>query len=264
MILQVGSSGPFVEMMQKKLGVKADGNFGPLTQKALVEWQKAHGFEPNGQTSRELLQKMGVLKKSLDVNFKTLIGQVPSKVVLELVSAAYKFNISTNLRLSHFLAQCGQESGDFKALVENLNYSEAGLKKTFAKYFPGDLAKDYVGDPEKIASRVYGNRMGNGNEQSGDGWKYRGRGYIQLTGKSNYEAFSKFMGEDFVSNPDLVATDYPLSSAAFFFDRNRLWTICDRGATLEIVKEVTRKVNGGYHGLEGRHRRFEKYHRLLK
>jgi putative chitinase len=264
MILQLGSTGPFVEMLQKKLGVKADGNFGPVTQRALEEWQKSNGFDPNGQANREVLQKMGVLKKSLDVNFKRLINQVPSKVVLELVSAAYKFNINSNLRLAHFLAQCGQESGDFKALVENLNYSEAGLKKTFAKYFPDNLAKEYVGDPEKIASRVYGNRMGNGNEESGEGWKYRGRGYIQLTGKANYQAFGKFMGEDFVANPDLVATEYPLSSAAFFFDRNRIWSICDKGATAEVVKEVTRKVNGGYHGLEGRLKRFEKFYKLLQ
>ena len=104
---------------------------------------------------------------------------------------------------------------------ENLNYSADGLKKIFPKYFPGNLAEGYAKNPEKIASKVYGSRMGNGDETTKEGYKFRGRGFIQLTGKDNYTKFAKFIGEDTVGNPDLVATKYPLASAAFFFDSNK-------------------------------------------
>jgi putative chitinase len=105
--------------------------------------------------------------------------------------------------------------------------------------------------------------MGNGDEASGDGWKYRGRGYIQLTGKSNYAEFTKFIGEDCIANPDLVATKYPLTSAAFFFEKNKLWDICDKGDTPDIVSLVTKRVNGGTHGLEDRLSKFNTFNSIL-
>ncbi len=160
--------------------------------------------------------------------------------------------------------QCGHESGNFKAVSENLNYSADGLKKIFGKYFPGNLNESYARKPEKIAARVYASRMGNGDEASGDGFKFRGRGYIQLTGKNNYTNFSKFIGEDCVANPDLVATKYPLASAGFFFDSNKLWAICDRGADDATVTAVTKRVNGGTIGLADRIKHFKEYHNLLK
>jgi putative chitinase len=165
--------------------------------------------------------------------------------------------------LAHFLAQCGHESGGFKAVSENVNYSADGLKKIFGKYFPGNLAESYARQPEKIASRVYGGRMGNGDEASKEGFKFRGRGYIQLTGKSNYTNFAKFIGEDTVANPDLVATKYPLASAAFFFDSNKLWSICDKGADEATVTAVTKRVNGGTIGLVDRLKHFKEYYSLL-
>jgi putative chitinase len=162
------------------------------------------------------------------------------------------------------LAQCGHESANFKAVSENLNYSADGLKKIFGKYFPGNLNESYARQPEKIAARVYGGRMGNGDEVSKDGFKFRGRGYIQLTGKSNYAAFDKFVDDDILANPDLVATKYPLMSAAFFFNNNKLWSICDQGATENVVKKVTLRVNGGQIGISDRIKHFNEFYSLLK
>jgi len=198
------------------------------------------------------------------MNYSKLSTAVPTSVMLELPIVIEKFNIKTPLRLAHFLAQCGHESGDFKVFNENLNYSAQGLRKIFGKYFPTDaLAKQYERQPQKIANKVYANRMGNGDEASGEGFKFRGRGFIQLTGKSNYSAFSKFIGEDVVANPDLVATKYPLSSAGFFFDSNKLWALCDLGATEDAVTKVTKRVNGGTHGLDDRIAKFKKFSSLL-
>lgn len=198
------------------------------------------------------------------MNFDKLKGHVPDPVLAQIPTVASKFSINTELRLAHFLAQCGHESGNFKFINENLNYSADGLKKIFPKYFPGALNESYARQPEKIASRVYASRMGNGDEASKDGYKFRGRGYIQLTGKSNYVKFSTFIGEDCVANPDLVATKYPLASAAFFFQSNGIWAVCDKGSTREIVTAVTKKVNGGTIGLEDRLKHFSQYYSLLK
>lgn len=189
---------------------------------------------------------------------------LPTGVIAELPSVIEKFGITNPLRLSHFLSQCAHESGNFKFLRENLNYSADGLLKIFPKYFKDKpSAEAYARKPEKIANRVYASRMGNGDEASGDGWKFAGKGYIQLTGRSNYTEFSKFIGEDCVANPELVATKYPLSSAAFFFNKNGLWTICDKGASDDIVTAVTKRVNGGTHGLDDRLAKFKSFNSAL-
>jgi putative chitinase len=165
--------------------------------------------------------------------------------------------------LAHFLAQCGHESGGFKATQENLNYSADGLKKIFPKYFPGNIAESYARNPEKIASKVYGGRMGNGGEETKEGYKFRGRGYIQLTGKENYTSFAKSIGEDTVANPDLVATKYALASAGWFFSKNGLNAIADKGADDATVTAVTKRVNGGTIGLPDRIKHFKEYYHLL-
>lgn len=189
---------------------------------------------------------------------------IPVQVLAEINVLVQKFNLNSGLRLSHFLAQCAHESGNFKVLNENLNYSADGLLKIFPKYFKDKATADaYARKPEKIANRVYASRMGNGDEASGDGYKFRGRGFIQLTGKSNYQAFSDFIKEDCVASPDLVATKYPLTSAAFFFDKNKLWDICDKGATPEVVTLVTKRVNGGTHGLDDRLNKFNTFNSIL-
>jgi putative chitinase len=177
---------------------------------------------------------------------------IPDKVKAELWYVMSKFGINTPERLAHFLGQCHHESGGFKFTTENTNYSEVGLKKRFNKYFKDKDISKYARNPEKIANLVYANRMGNGNEASGDGFRFRGRGYIQLTGKNNYKAFDKFVDDDIVLNPDLVATKYPLLTAAWFWDVNDLNEICDKGVNKSTIFAVTKKVNGGIKGLEER------------
>lgn len=198
------------------------------------------------------------------MNLDLLSKKIPASVVDEMPLVMEKFGINSPLRLSHFLSQCAHESGNFKFVRENLNYSADGLRKIFPKYFPTlEAANKYARQPEKIANKVYGNRMGNGDEASGDGFKFRGRGYIQLTGKDNYAAFDKFVDDDIMANPDLVATKYPLTSAAFFFHKNNLWDVCDKGHTHDVVVAVTKRVNGGTHGLEDRKDKFNVFHSTL-
>ncbi len=194
----------------------------------------------------------------------TLNNKLPISVMNEVNTLVEKYGVDNPLRLAHFLAQCAHESGNFKVLYENLNYSSEGLLKIFPKYFKDKATADlYARKPEKIGNRVYASRMGNGDEASGEGYKFRGRGFIQLTGKDNYKAFSDYIKEDCVANPDLVATKYPLASAAFFFQKNKLWDICDKGDTQDVVTLVTKRVNGGTHGLEDRLNKFNAFNSIL-
>ena len=278
MLLKNGSKGDDVKKLQEKLGVEAIGTFGPKTEAAVKAWQKANGLKDDGIVGDATWAKLfgesapvaTVVKEDVVIpsggplNIEKLKGHIPDAVLAQIPDTAKKFNITNNLRLAHFLAQCGHESGGFKAVSENLNYSADGLKKIFGKYFPGNLNESYARQPEKIAARVYASRMGNGDEASKEVFKFRGRGYIQLTGKANYTNFTKFIGEDCVSNPDLVATKYPLASAAFFFDSNKLWSICDKGADDATVTAVTKRVNGGTIGLADRIKHFKEYYNLLK
>ena len=280
MILKVGSKGDDVKKLQAKLGLAADGAFGPGTEKAVKKWQIDHDLNPDGvvgdgtwskmfgSTEKVVIKEDKVITPSSPSSsgFKLdkLKGHIPDKVIEQIPDTAKKFNITTPLRLAHFLSQCGHESGGFRLVNENVNYSAAGLKGIFGKYFPGNLSESYARQPQKIASIVYGGRMGNGAESTGDGYKFRGRGYIQLTGKDNYTRFGKFIGEDTVANPDLVATKYPLASAAFFFDSNKLWSICDKGSDNATVTAVTKRVNGGTIGLADRIKHFNEYYNLLK
>ena len=198
------------------------------------------------------------------MKLEALSTKLPASVMNEIPLILEKFGIDGPLRLSHFLSQCAHESGNFKFVKENLNYSADGLRKIFPKYFPTtEIAEKYARQPEKIANKVYGGRMGNGDEASGDGFKFRGRGYIQLTGKDNYAAFDKFVDDDIMANPDLVATKYPLTSAAFFFHKNKLWDVCDKGHGDDIVLAVTKRVNGGTHGLADRQDKFDLFHSTL-
>ena len=277
MLLKVGSKGNEVKQLQEKLGLTADGSFGPGTEKAVKEWQSVNGLTADGLVGDGTWSKMfggvstpvtsapvsNVVIPPSQFKLENLKGHVPDAVIAQIPDTAAKFNITNPLRLAHFLAQCGHESGGFKAVSENLNYSAKGLVGTFPKYFNSTTAAQYERKPEMIASRVYGSRMGNGDEASKEGYKFRGRGYIQLTGKSNYTNFAKFIGEDTVANPDLVATKYPLASAAFFFDSNKLWSICDKGADDATVTAVTKRVNGGTIGLSDRIKHFKEYYHLL-
>ena len=277
MLLKNGSKGDDVKKLQEKLKLTADGAFGLKTEEAVKAWQKANGLKDDGIVGDGTWSKLfgvsapvaTVVKEDVVIpsggplNLEKLKGHIPDSVIAQIPETAKKFNITNNLRLAHFLSQCGHESGGFKAVSENLNYSADGLKKIFGKYFPGNLNESYARQPEKIAARVYASRMGNGDETSKEGFKFRGRGYIQLTGKANYTNFTKFIGEDCIANPDLVATKYPLASAAFFFDSNKLWSICDKGADDATVTAVTKRVNGGILGLQDRIKHFKEYYKLL-
>jgi len=202
-----------LKSLQTKIGVTADGAFGPGTMKKAMEF--------------------------------------------------YKF---TPERAAHFFAQTAHESGNFKAFSENLNYGASGLLGIFKKYFPTEaVAKQYERKPEMIANRVYASRMGNGDEASGDGYKFRGRGALQLTGKDNYQAFANYLKKpEIMTNPDLVATDYSFESAIFFFDKNKLWDICDKGVSKDTILSLTKRINGGTHGLEDREEKTFKYHEWVK
>jgi putative chitinase len=274
MLLKNGSKGEDVKKLQAKLGLAADGVFGTGTEAKVKAWQMQNGLTADGIVGDSTWAKMfGVAPAPAaapvaippsEFKLAALKGHVPDAVIAMIPDTAAKFNITTPLRLAHFLAQCGHESGGFKAVQENLNYSADGLVKIFGKYFNATTAAGYARNPEKIASKVYASRMGNGDEASKEGWKFRGRGYIQLTGKSNYTNFTKFIGEDCIANPDLVATKYPLASAAFFFNSNNLWALCDKGADDQAVTGVTKRVNGGTIGLADRIKHFKEYYALLK
>lgn len=194
--------------LQKKIGVSADGAFGP-----------------------------GTFKRG---------------------AAYYKMSSS---RAAHFFAQTAHESGGFKSFSENLNYSAKGLRQIFGKYFKTDLeAQMYARQPERIANRVYANRMGNGPESSGDGWKFRGRGALQCTGRATYQAFADYIGRpDIMKNPDIVATELAFESALWFFDKNKLWSICDKGVNDAAILALTKRINGGTHGLDDRRAKTKKY-----
>jgi putative chitinase len=162
------------------------------------------------------------------------------------------YDINTPLRVAHFIAQCAHESGNFVFIKENLNYKAASLRKVFPKYFPDDaIAAAYANKPEMIANRVYANRMGNGDEASGDGYRYCGRGLIQLTGKDNYTFFAGSLDISVEEASEYLATfEGAAQSACWFWEQNNL----NRFADANDVRGLTRAINGGYIGLEDRQR----------
>lgn len=262
MFLKRGDSNEDVRKIQLKLGLDPVGIFGPKTEEAVKSFQSKHNLNVDGivtQTVWNLI--MSIPTKTVD--YSKLKGGIPDKVFNELDVVVGIFQINTPLRLSHFLAQCAHESMEFKLTIENLNYSADGLLRIFPKYFTQLSALKYQRSPERIANIVYSNRMGNGDINSGEGWKYRGRGYIQLTGKDNYTAFNNYVSDDVIEHPDLVATKYPLLSAAWFFHKNGINKISDRGNSTDVITQVTRKVNGGTIGLKDRIHHFEKYYKIL-
>ena len=279
MLLKKGDNNENVKKMQEKLGISpAVTNFGPKTEEAVKAFQAKNGLKADGIVGPETWAKImgsttpaapaaapvAVVKSTGPMKIENLKGHIPDAVLAQIPDTVAKFDLGTPLRLAHFLAQCGHESGGFKAVVENLNYGAKGLVGTFKKYFPTEAAAlPYERKPEKIANRVYANRMANGDEASGDGFRFRGRGYIQLTGRANYTSFNKFVDEDVVASPDLVATKYPLLSAAWFFHSNGLHKLADGGATDTVVTTVTKRVNGGTIGLADRIKHFKEYYSLL-
>ena len=241
MLLKNGSTGDLVKQLQTKLGLTPDGAFGPGTEKAVKEWQAKNGLTADGLVGEQTMAKMGltVIKEDVVIppsSFKleNLKGHIPESVIAQIPDTAAKFNITTPLRLAHFLAQCAHESGGFKFITE------------FA------------------SGSAYEGRKDLGNTQPGDGVRFKGRGFIQLTGRANYSKFSTFCNEDCVANPELVATKYPMMSAAYFFNNNGLWAVCDKGDDDATVTAVTKRVNGGTNGLADRLKHFKHFWPLLK
>lgn len=197
--------------LQEKIGVKADGSFGPATLKA----------------------------------------------------AANYFKI-TPVRAAHFFGQTAHETGGYTLFTENLNYSATGLKSVFGKYFPDNLSELYAHQPHKIGARVYANRMGNGDEASGEGYKFCGRGALQTTGKENYQAFADSIAKpEIMENPTLVASDFSFEAAIFFFNKNKLWVIADKGINDAAILEITKRINGGTNGLDDRMSLTKRYYTWL-
>ena len=279
MLLKLGSEGEDVKKLQQKLGVDIIGKFGPKTEAAVKAWQAINGLTADGIVGDGTWSKMfggatsaapaapvaaAPIANAGALKLANLKGHIPDAVIAMIPDTAAKFGINTPLRLAHFLAQCGHESGGFRATQENLNYSAKGLNGIFRKYFPTEAsAAAYARQPAKIAAKVYGGRMGNGAESTGEGYKFRGRGYIQLTGKENYTAFGKSIGEDIISNPDIVASKYALLSAAWFFSKNGLHRMADEGSSDQVVTKITKRVNGGTIGLPDRIKHFKEYYKLL-
>ena len=276
MLLKKGDNNEQVKQLQVKLHLDPVGNFGPKTEEAVKIWQTAHGLTADGivgdktwamimgEESHPVVQQAVAVANSTGLKLEKLKGHIPDAVIAMIPAVAQKFQIDSALRLAHFLAQCGHESGGFRLTKENLNYSAKGLNGIFKKYFPTlESALPYERKPEKIANKVYGGRMGNGPEASGDGAKFCGRGYIQLTGKDNYTAFGKSIGEDVCANPQVVAEKYALLSAAWFFNKNGLHKMADGGATDAVVTSITKRVNGGTIGLPDRIKHFKEYYHLL-
>lgn len=198
--------------------------------------------------SREVLTRLGATAANADAYLDPLNAAM----------AAH--GIDSALRIAHFLAQVMHESGSLKTTVENMRYSAERLRAVFPRYFPTAAeAAAYANQPARIGSRVYGGRMGNGPEASGDGYLYRGRGLIQLTGKANYRAFSAWIGDDVVAHPELVATRYAAQSAVYFWDKNALNALAD----LDDLNTITRRINGGLNGFAHRRELLEKAKRAL-
>ena len=172
-----------------------------------------------------------------------------------------EYEINTPKRLAAFIAQCSHESGNFTVLKENLNYRAAGLIKTWPTRFPSlEVAMKYEKNPEKIANKVYANRMGNGDEASGDGWRYSGKGLIQLTGKENYQRFATSIKMNIEDLPNYLMTfEGAVRSACFFWKSNNLNKDADAGD----IKTITKKINGGYIGLEDRMKHYTKALKIL-
>ena len=276
MLLKKGDNNEDVKKLQIKLGVDPIGNFGPKTEEAVKAWQAKNGLTADGIVGPATWDKiMGIPQPAVPapttptpsvggLKLDKLKGHVPQVVIDSIPEVAAKFGINTPLRVAHFLAQCGHESGGFRVTQENLNYSAKGLNGIFRKYFPTEAAAAaYARQPQKIANKVYANRMANGSEASGDGYKFRGRGYIQLTGRDNYTQFGKAIGVDIPSNPDLVSSKYALASAAWFWSKNGLNKLADNGSTDTVVTSITKRVNGGTIGLADRIKHFKEYYHLL-
>jgi putative chitinase len=199
-----------------------------------------------------------LLQKTCGVTPDAAFGPNTARAIAE------HYGLNAN-RGAHLLGQAAHESGNFMISEENLNYRAETMCRVWPSRFKSEAdAEPYARNPEKLANKVYSGRMGNGSEASGDGWKYAGKGFIQLTGKDNVRAFAEHIGRDsLIDDPSPIADELAMDSAIFFFERNGLFNMADKGVTDSIIKSITKRVNGGYHGLEDRMEKTKKIYRWL-
>jgi putative chitinase len=190
-----------------------------------------------------------------------LSPRVPKLVIDRFLEIQERFSINTDLRIAHFFAQTAHESANFTTTKENFNYSASRLLKVFPRHFNKDTAKLYARDYIAIANKVYANRFG--NTELGDGWKYRGRGYIMTTFKANYAELDKLVPEDLLENPELVAGRYAMLSAGYFWHSRKLNVLADKGPDIATITRITNKINGGIIGLDDRIAKFNEFYDLL-
>jgi len=275
MLLKLGMKGLAVEKLQVFLKIQTDGQFGPGTRKAVIDWQIKNKLNATGEIDENSWLTLKLDKVDTAFDIQKLKNLIPDSVLTQLPLVMSKFKINNVLRVCHFLSQCAHESDNFTLVRESLNYSEKRMLEIFKRDFDTNRdkvisvneslkAKELVNNPEKIANFVYANQNGNGNEASGDGYRFSGRGFIQTTGRSNYVEFGKFIGIDLTVSPGLVATEYPLLSAAFFFEKNKLWSICDLGPDESTITKLTKRINGGTNGLKDRINKFNYFWSKLK
>src|SRR5690606_15844174 len=201
-------------------------------------------------------QNIKLIQRAVGANPDGIIGNET------LTKFQCKYNVPTKAMVAHFFGNLDHESGGFSIVEESGMYSEQRLLQVFPKYFKSlAMAKEYAYKPEKIFNLTYGGRMG--NNMPGDGYKYRGRGYMQTTGKFSYDRLGKYLGVDLIKNPDLVATKYPLESALFYFNDNKLWDLV-KDVSEESIKLIRKRVNGGFNGLDDVRGKVLKYYNMIK
>ncbi|MEQ9262773.1 MAG: peptidoglycan-binding protein [Owenweeksia sp.] len=247
--------------------INPDGKYGPGTQTAVMTFQRDKDLQADGvagpatwkalQTKQTQDKKTeGFINLPLTLTLlKTIMPQGRESRLAMFCPALNRqlpdYQITSPLRQAHFLAQIAHESAQLNTTIENLNYSAKALRSVFGKYFPSDeMANAYARQPEKIGSRIYADRMGNGNETSTEGWKFRGRGLIQLTGKDNYRRFGQATGSDYIQNPEPVDTDADIAvqAACWYWNIHKL----NHYADADDIRSITRKINGGYNGMDDR------------
>ena len=249
---------------QTKQNLGADGVAGNDTWNAInaAVSSSTPAQSPAGESQKPIEGDVLVSKEDLAKILPKATTENIDKYFEALNKGMVQYGINTPLRMAHFIAQLAHESANFRAKSENLNYSAKALRGVFGKYFPTEeLAEEYARQPEKIANRVYGARMDNGDESSGEGWKFRGRGLIQLTGKANYSACGNAIGINLVEQPDVVAEDPNVAvlAAGWFWNSKKLNKYADQ----DDVLTVTKRINGGTHGLDDRKAHLAKAKQVL-
>ena len=270
MILKIGSNNEDVEKLQKYLGLNPDGDFGSKTEKAVKDWQTKNGVIADGIVNESVWNKMGFVESS-DV-YSKLKNAIPDRIFNIIKEPFNKYEVNSALRISHFLGQLTHESGDFSIKTESLYYT---TPQRIVDVWPSRFnldgsngkknANNYIKNEEKLASAVYEGRMG--NIKANDGFIFRGAGFLQLTGKDAFVGYSKYINKDIEETANLIRTNdsYALDCALWEYCINmKLNKIADTGMSDDIIKKITRVINGGYIGLEDRIKKVNKFYALLK